>query len=106
MANLHILPKKLLEELRQLVSSFQNQGINLILFGSFAEGKGRSNSDLDLAYDGAKMDRVAICQLHEIIENLHTVRSVDLVDLQRVDAGIAAEIRTNGRLVADCLQEC
>ncbi|MBT5925680.1 MAG: nucleotidyltransferase domain-containing protein, partial [Verrucomicrobia bacterium] len=103
MANLHILPKKLLEELRQLVSSFQNQGINLILFGSFAEGKGRSNSDLDLAYDGAKMDRVAICQLHEIIENLHTVRSVDLVDLQRVDAGIAAEIRTNGRLVADCL---
>ena len=106
MANLHILPKKLLEELRQVVHLFEAQSVYLILFGSFAEGRGRSNSDLDLAYDGAKMDRKTIRQLHEEIENLHTVRSVDLVDLQKVDAKVAEEIKANGRFLSDCLQEC
>ena len=77
MANLHILPKKLLEELEQVVHSLKNQGVNLILFGSFAEGKGRAHSDLDLAYDG--------------------------VDLQRVDAAVAEEIKSHGRSLEECL---
>ena len=78
MANLHILPKKLLKELEHVVHSLKNQGVNLILFGSFAEGKGRAHSDLDLAYDGVGLDPEVIYTVHEEIENLHTVCSVDL----------------------------
>ena len=103
MANLHILPKKLLEELEQVVHSFQKQSVNLILFGSFAEGKGRVHSDLDLAYDGGRLDPEVIHTMHQKIENLHTVRSVDLVDLQRVDAAVAEEINSHGRSLEECL---
>ena len=105
MANLHILPKKLLEELEQVVHSLNNQGVNLIFFGSFAEGKGRAHSDLDLAYDGVDLDREVINTIHQKIENLHTVRSVDLVDLQRVDAAVAQEIKSHGRSLEECLCE-
>jgi len=65
MANLHILPKKLLEELEHVVHSLKNQGVNLILFGSFAEGKGRAHSDLDLAYDGGRLDPEVIHTMHQ-----------------------------------------
>ena len=102
MANLHILPKKLLEELEQVVHSLKNQGVNLILFGSFAEGKGRAHSDLDLAYDGENLDPKVIHTMHQKIENLHTVRSVDL---QRVDAAVAEEIKSHGRSLQECLCE-
>jgi len=105
MANLHILPQKLLEELEQVVHSFQKQGVNLILFGSFAEGKGRVHSDLDLAYDGENLDPELVHIMHQKIENLHTVRSVDLVDLQRVDAAVAEEIKSHGRSLQECLCE-
>ena len=105
MANLHILPKKLLEELEQVVHSLKNQGVNLILFGSFAEGKGRAHSDLDLVYDGVDLDPEVIHTMQQKIENLHTVRSVDLVDLQRVDAAVAEEIKSHGRSLQECLCE-
>ena len=105
MANLHTLPKKLLEELEQVVHSLKNQGVNLILFGSFAEGKGRAYSDLDLAYDGGRLDPEVIHTMHQTIENLYTVRSVDLVDLQRVDAAVAEEIKSHGRSLEECLCE-
>jgi predicted nucleotidyltransferase len=105
MANLHILPQKLLEELEQVVHSLKNQGVNLILFGSFAEGKGRAHSDLDLAYDGGRLDPELVHTMHQKIENLHTVRSVDLVDLQRVDAAVAEEIKSHWRSLEECLCE-
>lgn len=105
MANLHILPKKLLEELEHVVHSLNNQGVNLILFGSFVEGKGRAHSDLDLAYDGENLDPEVIHKMHQKIEDLHTVRSVDLVDLQRVDAAVAEEIKSHGRSLEECLCE-
>ena len=103
MANLHILPKKLLEELEQVVHSLKNQGVNLTLFGSFAEGKGRAHSDLDLDYDGENLDPEVIHTMQQKIENLHTVRSVDLVDLQRVDAAVAEEIKSHGHSLEECL---
>ena len=52
----------------------------------FAEGKGRAHSDLDLAYDGENLDPEVVQTMCQKIENLHTVRSVDL---QRVDVAVA-----------------
>ncbi len=106
MHNLNLLPKPLLEELRQIAATFDSKGLRLILFGSFAEGKGRPNSDVDLAFDVEYADDRTIKELHERIEDLHTVRSVDLVDLKRVDPGVAEEILTTGRSFSDCLGEC
>ena len=79
--------------------------MKLILFGSFAEGKGRAHSDLDLAYDGENLDPEVVQKMHQKIENLHTVRSVDLVDLQRVDVAVAQEIKSHGRSLQECLCE-
>ena len=105
MQNLHILPVPLLRELNELTRDFESLGIQLILFGSFAAGNARPTSDLDLAYDSHSMSRESLRQLYSRIEDLHTIRSVDLVDLQKVDPEVAEEIKKNGCLLSECLIE-
>jgi hypothetical protein len=43
--------------------------------------------------------------MYQKFENLHTFRSVDLVDLQRVDAAVAEEIKSHWRSLEECLCE-
>jgi predicted nucleotidyltransferase len=105
MHNLHILPAPLLKELKEVAHNFESSGIQLILFGSFATGNARPTSDLDLAFDSRATSGQEIRQLYSRIDDLHTIRSVDLVDLQKVDPGVAEEIKNNGRILSECLAD-
>ena len=105
MHNLHILPNPLLKELKEVALDFESIGIQLVLFGSFATGDARPTSDLDLAYDSHSMSRESLRQLYSRIEDLHTIRSVDLVDLQKVAPEVAEEIKKNGCLLSECLAD-
>jgi len=88
-----------------VAQDFESSGIQLILFGSFATGNARSTSDLDLAFDSQATTREGVRQLYDRIDDLHTVRSVDLVDLQKVDFEVAEEIKKNGCLLSQCLAD-
>lgn len=88
-----------------MAQDFESSGIQLILFGSFATGNARSTSDLDLAFDSQATTREGVRQLYDRIDDLHTVRSVDLVDLQKVDFEVAEEIKKNGCLLSQCLAD-
>ena len=105
MHNLHILPVPLLKELKEVAQDFESSGIQLILFGSFATGNARPTSDLDLAFDSRATSGQEVRQLYDRIDNLHTIRSVDLVDLQKIDPGVADEIKNNGRILSECLAD-
>jgi len=105
MHNLHILPVLLLKELKEVAQDFESSGIQLILFGSFATGNARPTSDLDLAFDSQATTREDVRHLYDRIDDLHTVRSVDLVDLQKVDSEVAEEIKKNGCLLSQCLAD-
>lgn len=105
MHNLHFLPVPLLKELKEVAHDFESSGIQLILFGSFATGNARPTSDLDLAFDSPATSRESVRHLYDRIDDLHTVRSVDLVDLQKVDSEVAEEIKKNGCLLSQCLAD-
>lgn len=72
----------------------------IILFGSYATGKTRENSDLDLAFftekDISDYERFIIAQ--ELADAIKV--EVDLIDIIKVDTVFAAQIFFNGTLIA------
>lgn len=71
--------------LRDVADWARRRGVSLIVFGSFATGDNRPGSDLDLAIpEGAAVSPETLRELASRIEDLPTVRPVDLVDLSEV----------------------
>lgn len=84
---------------KQLIETIQNK-INpdfIILFGSFAKGTSRLDSDIDLAYFSKKQlssyERFLLAnELAEI-----TGREVDLIDLKQIDTVFTMQIFSQGQ---------
>ena len=63
-----------------------DRAYRVLLFGSWASGGAGERSDIDIGIAGpAPVDSAALCEIREAVENLPTVYTVDVVDLQRVD---------------------
>ena len=92
------LPSSLREALRCLGKEARENNIDIYLFGSFAEGRAWPGSDLDLAYEG-HLSLWKKRQLDKKIDDLPTIRRVDLVPLETASSTLAAEIRQNGILL-------
>jgi uncharacterized protein len=76
------LPFRLRERLRRVAANYRRHGMEIFLFGSFARGDNRPNSDLDLGVEWTvKRSGALMVQLREEIDNLPTVRKIDLVDM-------------------------
>ena len=68
------------ETLRQIEALCRAHGASeVLLFGSYADGTARPSSDLDIAVKGCR-DMAA---LEEAVEDLPTIRQIDLVDYDR-----------------------
>ena len=84
------LPAPVLEGLRRLAAEASARGIRLFLFGSFARGDARPNSDLDLGYElRGGVPPVNRTWLLDAVAALPTIRPIDLVDF----AGVSPEFR-------------
>lgn len=81
----------------QMPETYKQQSIKAIeyhyphakiyLFGSWATGKNKEYSDIDLAIDvGEKIDITEMGRMQTTIEKLPIANKVDLVDLNRIDA--------------------
>ena len=64
------------------------------LFGSWASGKARPHSDIDIAIDGPRpVDSAQMAQIREACERLPTLFTVDLVDLTRAARDFREAVR-------------
>jgi len=98
------IPFFLRESLLSVAREFRELGLELILFGSFAEGRAWPGSDLDLAYEGlasAEVERSLIRR----IEGLETIRPIDLVPLSLASKALAREVHERGIRLANLDRE-
>ena len=84
------LPSPVREGLRRLAAESSARGIRLFLFGSFARGDARPNSDLDLGYEmRGGIQPANRTWLLDAVDALPTIRPIDLVDF----AGVSPAFR-------------
>ncbi|MHC1767853.1 MAG: nucleotidyltransferase domain-containing protein [Verrucomicrobiia bacterium] len=96
------LPECVLEFLLDTAREFRLRGLELILFGSFAQGRQRPNSDLDLGVRWTSTpDRNLRRQLADRLDALPSIRPIDLVDLDAADETLRAEIARHAVPLAD-----
>lgn len=69
------------------------------LFGSFAAGHARAESDIDLAfYAGKPLDRSVVVELQQRVANILN-RDVDLVDLAAASTILQCQVIDEGKLI-------
>jgi len=94
------LPPRVREEIYSLAKEFRSKGVELILFGSFAKKEASSVSDLDLAYTGT-IDPSVESLLGRRIDELPTIRPIDLVSLDCASPDLIEDIQLHGIHLAD-----
>ena len=74
----------------------------IFLFGSRARGDAKQTSDFDFAIDaGSKTPLDVIARIEGKIEELHTLKSVDIVDLNRANPAFKTIILKTGVILHD-----
>lgn len=82
---LNSLPARVLSRLQELGRKYSSQGVELFVFGSHARKDPRPNSDLDLGVEWHRpVSRTIFREICEDIDDLPTIRKVDLVDFSKV----------------------
>lgn len=80
------LPPRLLRRLQGLAQKYAVHGLELFIFGSFARGDQRPVSDLDLGVTwGKRRDARVFSRLYWDVQNLPTIRKIELVDFSQLD---------------------
>lgn len=80
---------------------FAERGLRVFLFGSFAAGTQRPGSDLDLGFEAAPGTPAAlVAELRQAIEDLPTIRKIDLVDFGSADEEFLRVARAHVRELA------
>jgi hypothetical protein len=88
------------EVVRVVCNHVHEEHLRMYLFGSWAQGKALSVSDLDIALDTGTPIKPAIIQIiADELEELPTLRKVDMVDLQAMDQEFRKRILQQGELV-------
>ena len=74
--------------------------LRVYLFGSWAQGRALNVSDLDIAFDtGSLLDFGAYTDMALAVDDLLTLRKVDIVDMHTVDQGFREAILEHGELL-------
>lgn len=74
----------------------------IFLFGSRAKGDARETSDFDIAVDaGSKISLGVIARIKDEIDELRTLKSIDIIDLNRVNPKFKTIIRKSGVNIYD-----
>lgn len=94
-ASTHIkqrLPDRLVKELITLAKKYQEKGVRLFIFGSFAKSSDHKTSDLDLGVIWInKRIPKTFTELYRDVQELPTIRKIDLVDMNQVDDAFKRE---------------
>lgn len=76
---------QIIQEVVDIVARHAGEGVRVLLFGSHAKQNASETSDVDLAIDAGKpLSFEVMIQIKEDVENLPTLRSIDIVDFHNV----------------------
>lgn len=91
----------LVEEVVEVVRCHIPEGpLRIYLFGSWAKGKALNVSDLDIAFDtGSVLDFDRYTSIALAVDDLLTLRKIDLMDMHTVDQAFRESIRQSGELL-------
>ena len=102
MAHLKALSaNEILAEVADIIARFLPDA-HIFLFGSRARGDAEQTSDFDFAIDvGSKIPLDVIARIEDEIEELRTLKSIDIVDLNRVNPAFKTIILKTGVNIYD-----
>ncbi len=89
--------KEVIEEVKQILKRYLPKGYRIYLFGSWAKGNAEERSDIDIAILGEReLDWMAFSKIKEKIEDIPTLRKIDVVDLKAVGRQFREEVLKHG----------
>ena len=90
-----MLPKEMIEQIIETINTQVNTDF-ILLFGSFAKGTAREDSDIDLAYFSKQP--LSAYERFTLAGDLATLvgREVDIVDLKQIDTVLTMQIFLQG----------
>jgi predicted nucleotidyltransferase len=92
--------RRLTELIADVLSLYLEHPFRLILFGSFARGDASPFSDLDLAVDaGSEIEGRLWSRILFEVEELPTLRKIDLVDLWKAPEALKKAIEKEGIVI-------
>lgn len=77
---------KILKTVKEIVRNYLPSDYKVMVFGSWAKGNALKSSDFDIAILGKKkVPWESMVKISQEVENLPTLRSIDIVDLNAVE---------------------
>ncbi|MGH7256651.1 MAG: nucleotidyltransferase domain-containing protein [Nitrospirales bacterium] len=94
--------RPLLRQIRQIVRMHvPDETDRVLLFGSWATLGSQPTSDVDIGILGSKpVDELAMAKIREEIERLPTLRKIEVVDLNRVEARFRESVQRHAEILA------
>lgn len=91
-------PIEIAREVARLARSILGDDIEVIWFGSWPQGKALPHSDIDVAVAiGQPIPPERMALLQEAVDDLHTLYSIDIMDLSTSGAALREEISRHGQ---------
>ena len=89
--------REIIEEVKQVLKKYLPEGCRIYLFGSWAKGNAEERSDVDIAIlGGQEIDWMTFLKIKEEVENIPTLRKIDIVDLRAVGEQLRKEVIKHG----------
>ena len=86
--------------IRVVCDRIMEEGLQVYLFGSWAQGRALAESDLDIALDAGKpIESVVLLSIINDVDDIPTLRKVDVVDLQALDQAFRRQVLQHGELI-------
>ena len=76
----------------QIIRKYLGMDAPIYLFGSWAKGNARPNSDIDIGIRIHKQDRQNFYRIRTEIDELRTLRKIDIIDLSLVSKKFSKHI--------------
>ncbi len=91
----------IVQRIIQIIRQYLSEGYKIVIFGSWAKGDALDTSDIDIGVLGKK--KVAwstLVKIKQAVDEIHTLRSIDIVDLNSVDESFKNNVLKDAKVLA------
>ncbi len=83
----------IIKEAKKIIRNYLPEDYKILIFGSWAKGNSLETSDIDIGILGKKeVSWHLMAKILQEIENIPTLRSIDVVDLNSVEKGFKNKV--------------